>query len=350
MTNHRGWLRRCGVWLLLVAILFALYPLSVQADDSGDGFNIQVAPSPLVVTLTPGQRHIAAITVRNLSAHSETIKPSLSGFTVSANGDKIDLNTDVPLGLRDWVSFAQSSLTIPAGASRPLEVVYNTPSNVGFSYSVAVTLSQAKKGGAQGATLKGSVAVFNLININRADAKRELSIRGFAGDKSRYEYLPADFALTVKNSGNVIDQPAGNIFIQRSFNDTEPITVIPINKTGNYVLPGTTRTLHAVWSDGFPAYVERNSTGETAAQKDLSWDWRQLNRLRIGKYVAKVVLVYNDGQRDVPLVASYSFWVIPWKLIITALLVLALVLTGIIAWVRLALKGTNKVRKYAHRR
>jgi hypothetical protein len=343
--NHREWLRRSVVWLpVLAAILVTCCPGSTQA--ASDGFNIQVSPSPLVVQLTPGHAQTASVTVRNLSNHSETLLPRLNGFTLDPKNEKIDLTPSVPLGLGEWVSFKQSSLTIAPGGSQLLDVVFNTPDNVGFSYSLAITLTPADKLTANsGANYEASVAIFNLININRPDAKRELSIESFTADKSRYEYLPANFNLVVKNRGNVIDQPAGTIFIQREFGDNEPIASIPLNAANRYILPDTSRTLSSEWADGFPRYVT-----DGASKPKLEREWRNVGKLRIGKYTAKAVLTYNDGTRDIPLIASTTFWVLPWKLLGVSFVIGLLILTGLIAWVRLVLKGTKKVRTYAKRR
>ncbi len=345
-NSHRGWLHKYRAWLFIATAMFALvYPPLVTRAAESDGFNVQVAPSPLAVTLNPGERHTATITVRNLSSHSETLAPHLNGFTMSDDGDKIDLRPEVPLGLDSWITFRQSTLTIGPGASQPLEIIYNTPRDVGFSYAIAITLNQTDtKTAISGATLKGSVAVFNLININRADAKRELSIQSFTSSKKTYQYLPARFSVAIKNSGNVIDQPKGSIFIQRSFDDKSPIATIPLNASNKYLLPGMTRELSAEWNDGFPHY----STDAASGKAKLSWQWNKLGSLRMGKYIAKVVMVYNDGQRDVPLIQTTSFWIIPWKLIFGTLVIAGLVITGLVAWIRLAVKGTSRVRKYAH--
>lgn len=348
MSNHRRWLRKFRVWLALAAILIALYPLATKAADSpSDGFNIQVSPSPLTVNLKPGQRHVAVLTVRNLSSHSETLRPRLNGFTIDSKSEKIELKPEVPLGLDKWISFKQSSLSLAPGASQPLEIVYNTPKDVGFSYSLAITLNPSdRRPEQQGATYQAQVAVFNLININRPDAKRGLTINEFKSQKSRYEFLPATFELTLENKGNVIDQPVGNLFIQREFDDSQPITTIPINQANGYILPGLTRTFNSSWQQGFPRY---ENLADGSGKTRLHWNWRDVGSLRMGKYVAKVVLVYNDGQRDVPIIASTTFWVIPWKLLLVTVVVGGLLVTGAIAWVRLILKGTKKVRKYAHR-
>jgi ABC-type glycerol-3-phosphate transport system permease component len=42
--------------------------------------------------------------------------------------------------------------------------------------------------------------------------------------------------------------------------------------------------------------------------------------LRFGKYTAKMLLVFDDGARDVPIEGVVSFWVIPWRLFIAAIL------------------------------
>jgi hypothetical protein len=302
----------------------------------------------LTITLKPGEHQTAILTVRNLSSHAETLIPGLNSFTIDKDSEKIELSPSAPVNLRDWVKFKQQSLTIAPGASEQLDIVYDTPTNVGFSYAAAITLNPPNRNvSSQGATYKAAVAIFNLINIDRPDAKRQLTIESFSASKSLYEFLPATFNLKIRNNGNIIDQPSGNIFIQRSFNDSQPITTLSLNKGGNYILPTTSRSFTQAWEAGFPRYVTTKVDG--VEKKHLSWDWHHLGDLRIGRYVAKVVMVYNDGQRDISVIASYSFWVVPWKLLLVTLAAAGLIITGVVAWARLILRGTKKVRGYAKR-
>lgn len=348
MPNNRTklWLRHTGLWaFILVAITVAAVP--GRALAAGNDFNVQVSPSPLVVKLTPGKPYKATLDIRNASNHPETLYPKLNGFTIDKSSRDVRLIETVPAGLQDWTSFGVSSIAIPAGATKKLDVVFNTPPNVGFNYSAAITLSRKPddKIVADGVNLRGSIAVFCLINIDRADAKRQLSVSQFSSTKSQYQYLPADFDLTIANSGNVIDAPRGTLFIQRNFDSTEPIATIPLNTGGNYILPGTERTFTASWNSGFPSY-----TTDENGNRHLTWDWKKMGELRFGRYVAKVVMVYNDGTRDVPLLTSYTFWVIPWTLIGILLVVLTILAMGIIGWGRLIFKGTRKVKSYAQRK
>ena len=352
-----GWLRRVGV-IGVIGVLSALLVLSavptVQAQQTATNdqeFEIQVSPATLPVTLKPNMNKTVTITVRNFSNHSETLIPRLSGFKIDRLSQKVQLDYKPPVNLAEWVTFKQSMLALKAGESKNLDVMYDTPSNVGFSYSVAITLSRDGQDTSTaniGASLKGTVAIFNLINIDRPGAKRELTIESFTTKKGTYEFLPATFTLRIKNTGNVIDQPAGNIFIQRSEDDAEPITTLPINADGSYILPGNSRDISVDWKEGFPAYVA--AQGGEAGEKHLNWNWKNANDFRLGKYTAKAVMVYNDGQRDVPVINSVGFWVLPWRLIIISLILIVVLLMGLFGWGRLIALVTKKVQRYAVRK
>ncbi|MET0779220.1 MAG: hypothetical protein ABWY71_00140 [Candidatus Saccharimonadales bacterium] len=319
-----------------------------NAKAAGNDFDIQVSPSPLVVTLMPGKEQAVSLTIRNLSNHPETLYPKLNGFTLDKNSRNIQLQESASADMNSWVVFKNSSITIAPGATQPVDVVFHTPKEVGFSYSFALTLSRNANDTSiqrDGVTLKGAVAVFCLINIDRADAKRELRIAGFSGNKSSYQYLPADFTLQVENRGNIIDQPKGTLYIQRTFDSAKPIKTYSINSANNYVLPGTTREYKMSWDDGFPSYKT-----DANGKRSLSWDWKRVSDLRFGRYVAKTVIVYNDGQRDVPLVSSFTFWVIPWTLLLGMLLILIILVMGVVGWGRLIVRGTKKVRGHGYRR
>lgn len=352
MNNHPTWLQYVRGWgraaLLVPLFVAAVVLLTARSQAADNAFNIQVSPSPLVVNLTPGQSHTATLTVRNLGTQAVNLTPSLSGVKTDAKHEHIELTDDIPLGLHAWISFKQSSLVLAPGQSLPLEITYNTPQDVGFSYILAIKLSSPTNGATEGTSVEAQVAVFNLVTINRPDAKRELAIEQLKSTRSRYEFLPATFELTVKNNGNVIDQPSGTLFIQRSFNDNNPIAAIPINKAAGYILPESSRTFSNNWQEGFPAYTTYTEAG--VEKTKLTWDFSRFSNLRMGKYVAKAVLVYNDGQRDIPVVASTTFWVIPWRLLAVAVVLGGLVATGLVVWGRAVLKGTKKVSKYAARR
>ena len=118
-------------------------------------------------------------------------------------------------------------------------------------------------------------------------------------------------------------QPYGNVYIQRGSKDTTPLAVLPLNDARSYVLPNTDKTVSIAWNDGWPV---RKKDGDKTV---VDWNDESTSHFRFGKYTAKVVAVYNDGSRDVPVVGETTFWVIPWKLLLGGLLVLLLAVFGV---------------------
>jgi hypothetical protein len=61
-------------------------------------------------------------------------------------------------------------------------------------------------------------------------------------------------------------------------------------------------------------------------------------------------LVYNDGQRDVPISGSVSFWVVPWRLIIFVILIIfgPALLVYILMRRRFAKRLQKERSKYVH--
>lgn len=324
--------RRVFLALLLVGtVIGAGLVVSSRDAFADDGeFFLQVSPSPLVVTMKPGETKSFDLKIRNASSKPEKLAIAPRSFEIDDNGEiKFD-DTKTPPEIGEWTSFSAPKFTVQPGEWYVQKVTLAIPKEAGFSYSFALSITRQDDPLAveTGRKLKGSVAVFTLVNIDKPGATRTLELDSFSVDKNVYEYLPATLNVRLKNTGNSIVRPMGNIFIQRGANDIDPISTLPLNKNSGYILPGNVRTLAVDWDDGFP--VERKTTDTTGAEKrSLEWNWGNLSHIRFGKYTAKVVAIYNDGQRDVPVVGEVSFWVIPWKLLLVLLVIILLVGAGI---------------------
>jgi hypothetical protein len=178
-----------------------------------------------------------------------------------------------------------------------------------------------------GTAIQGAVASFVLLNAKVPGEARQMQVTSFSADHRFYEFLPANFTVRLHNSGNVYAGASGNIFIMRG---SKQVGVINVNESHGLVLPGSNRMFTASWDQGFPVYKTLNGPdGQPLKDKDgkpkqkLSWNFSQVSKLRFGHYTAKLALVYNDGHRDVPITGSLSFWVVPWRLIIGIILLIA---------------------------
>lgn len=307
---------------LVVAVNVASY---AQEAKRSEGFALQVSPATLVETVKPGQQKTMDLRIENQSINKEHLKIELREFNVDEKTGEITLLDTEPVGISDWVTFSDPTFTLESGQAIVQKISIAMPQEAGFTYSFALVISRVTESASvnKGAVLSGSVAVFALVSVDKPGATRsfdivDLSVPGII------EYLPADISITFKNTGNTFVQPAGNVFIQRGSRDTTPIATLPVNEKRGYLLPGTPRTMTASWGDGFPAY--RLVTDPDGQQRrELVWDWTKIMNFRIGHYIAKVVAVYNDGQRDIPIVREVSFWVIPWRAILFLIAVVVLI-------------------------
>lgn len=315
-------------WCIAVALSFGV--VGVARAQSADDFSLQVSPSPLVASLKPGTTTNLELKIRNAGSQSETLKIEPRKFSVNNQTGEVKLDDRSPSEIAPWVSFGAQTFTVKPGEWYTQTVRVALPKDTGFSYSLALIISRTKNVASteSGRLIRGSVAVFTLLNVDRPGAVRKLEISSFSMGADIYEYLPATINMSFKNTGNTIVQPYGNVFIQRGSGDSTPLATLPVNDKQGYILPGSDRMLTADWTNGFPLY-KVTKTAEGVTQTQEQWDWQHVSDFRIGQYTTKLVAVYNDGQRDVPLVKETTFWVMPWKIILASLVVVAILLFGV---------------------
>ncbi|MBL8122068.1 hypothetical protein JNM87_04950, partial [Candidatus Saccharibacteria bacterium] len=320
-----------------VALMLALLPgftwVGQSAAQTEQGFSLQVSPSPLIATVKPGEDTVLELRIRNTNVTSQALKMGIKSFSTDDATGQIKLGQDNPVSVRDIVSFDQPTFTLKAGEIYTQRIHIRAPEDSGFSYNFAVTIAQqnAPKPKKGQSAIAGSVAVFTLINVDRPGAVRKFEVSSVSVTKRTYEYLPASIQLKLKNTGNTDVQPTGSVFIQRKSSDTTPLAVLPLNKDGGYIIPGSSRTFTIDWADGFPHYEAGSNTDKN--EQKLVWKGG-LGNVRFGKYVAKIVAVYDDGERDVPYMSEVSFWVIPWRILLVVLGVLAVLIIGLLVTFR----------------
>jgi hypothetical protein len=163
------------------------------------------------------------------------------------------------------------------------------------------------------ANLKAGAAILVLVHVSSSRVYRQLDLmqldsQGFDfRTRKIYEFLPVNFSVTLQNSGNVHEKAFGNIFIDWVSGKKTSVGIVDVNQEQSFILPQTTRTFNSSWTDGFPVWEEkkdaanqliRNKKGEP--ERKLEWDISQISSFRIGKFNATLLMIYNDGVRDLP--------------------------------------------------
>jgi len=324
-----------SVTSILFLFGFLLYIPQVSAQDSAKGSGINLTVSPIFINLLadPGKETTSKIKITNNSNITENLSTHLVKFKASENGSQptiIDLDKDDEFA--KWISFSEDSFSIASNETKTVtvKITPSTSAALGYYYAVVFQRTSEEKADKTGALVAGAPAVSILLEVKSPNAKREIQIVDATSDKLFYEYLPADIKVKVKNTGNIHIIPVGNIFID--WGRKKDVSILTFNDGRGNILPNTERTYTATWNDAMISTLD----GRT------KYDLTKADKFRIGRYTAHVLVVYDDGQRDVPLEAQVSFWVIPWKIIGLILIVGLFVLFGIRSMLS---SGVQKLRK-----
>jgi hypothetical protein len=346
------------LWLTIIAAI--IFPISALAQSqskvNAPGVNIEISPLPIELSAKPGTSVSTDLRVRNSGSSPEKLKATLKTFSAEGPDGHIVLHDPGPNDeFVAWVSFDHPVFDAPPGAWQTIKMTVSLPKTAAFGYYYAVQYELANPPKPQpGSTnLQGAVVMFVLVNAESPGAVEKATVTSFTADHQTYEFLPVNFNIQIHNSGNVHLTPHGNIFIRRG---KHQVASLAVNSTQGKVLPGANRIFTGSWNDGFPAYITATDTSGQVikdangnSKRQLKWNFSQISHLRFGHYTADLVLVYNDGQRDIPISGSLSFWVIPWRLlgIIAGIigLIIALAIYVIILRRKLKQVSSTKVAK-----
>ncbi len=320
--------------LALASVLLLAIP-SAHAQEGS--LRLVTSPLPISLAAEPGTTVSTQLKVKNAGSADETLKIDIMKFNAYEDSGKPALMELEPTDtLDDWVSFSEQTFTIAPEEWKTVTATFALPPEASFGYYYAFVFTRAdteRELKPQETAMVGGTATLVLLEAKVPDAKREVTVAEFSTDRRIYEFLPATFTIALKNTGNVHVAPRGNIFLSQW--DGKEVALLEVNEGKGNILPSSTRIFEADWKDGFPVYQEVIENGavvldETGqATLDLVWDWQEASKLRFGKYTAKLLLVYDDGERDVPIEGVVTFWVMPWRVVAGAIFISIFFFIGI---------------------
>jgi hypothetical protein len=244
-----------------------------------------------------------------------------------------------------------SSLDLGPGESKTINYSITIPKNVGAGsyYSAILYRSGTGNGGNVALGASGVTLVFASVPGTVSESMQLQKFGAYASNNNgvtgSYVYVatnhaPQMLAYTLKNTGNVIEAPAGSITLKNMFGKT----INSINKTNviqSLALIGQTRLFTTCIESKQSEIVKLggqtvNDTGQTTCVTP---------HLAPGLYTAKLDVFYGqNGNETHEITGTAHFWYLPWWFIILALIILVLIGFGI--WwiqrkVRAVIKGTT---------
>ena len=306
----------------LSLVIFASFKTLAQSPTN---YDVTVSPVFFDLSANPSSSVSDKIRIRNNTSSPLPIRIEVKRLTGDVNGD-LTLKTDNSDNSMSWIKFQALNFV-----AKPLEwtdvpFTIDIPKEAAYGYYYAITFVNDTNSplGKTGAAITGAAAVPVLLNVRKEGAKAEAKVINFSTKQDVYEYLPVDFAVKVENTGNIHVRPHGNIFISDGGNKN--LAILDVNPGSGNIIPNTTKTFTTSWNDGFLVREPILEGGQRKLDKNgkplekLTINWNKLTSFRIGRYTANLLLVFDNGKKDVSLEANISFWVIPYKAIIVIII------------------------------
>jgi hypothetical protein len=305
-TKRYQWKPILAVILLLLVSLS--WPVKAQ-QPTGNG--MRVSPPRYEFSIMPGASKTFDITIGNITSGPLIAYATVNNFIVEDEAAtpvlNIDPNFDPPYGLTRYVSGLEN-LPLQPGEEKTIHATVTIPADAApGSYYGLVRFSTVQPETTEPSTvaLSASVGTILLVTVpgDVIEAMNLVSLSA-ASDSGRispfFSNPPTVGVVRIENTGNVFEKPFGKITITNWSGDV--VYEYELNNTdprGN-VLPGTTRRF------------------EDPIQ----------NIGRFGRFTIEANISYGEGGGQI-ITASSSFWVIPWPLIVAAILVLVALWYGI---------------------
>lgn len=296
---------------LAVAGASVLVPLSSPAlaatqppNPTGTGQALEISPPVITLSGNPGQTITTQISLRDISSGNLLVTGQVNDF-VAAGEDgtpKILLNDtgNNPYTLKPWISPLPSLLMIPRQI-KSLPVTINIPANAspGGHYGVIRFTATPPEVHGTGVSLSASLGSLMLITVN-GKVKENLSVQELSinqGGKSGtlFESTPLNFVEKFKNTGNIHEEPVGQVTITDMFG--KKVAAVNVNLPPRNILPQSIRK--------FSEPLDSTVIG---------------NKRLFGRYHANLLVIYGANKQV--LTASLAFWIIPYRLIIGSIILL----------------------------
>jgi hypothetical protein len=290
-----------AVAALTIGTLAVSHP-TYAADTSTTGLQL----SPAVVNLDgdPGKSYTINIKVKNVTSSTLTFSTTVNDFgakdETGAPSILLDPTTTLPTSIQSWVENTPD-FTLAPQQEQPLSVVVDVPANAepGGHYGVIRFTGQPTSVNNTSVGQLASAGTLVLVRIS-GDIKENLQLTTFTAatpqeqEGSFFETGPLKLVERFTNTGNVHVQPVGQIEIRDTFGNH--VDTLQVNDVKGNVLPTSVRRF----------------------EQDFT------KKFLFGRYTANISIAY--GTQGEAIVSTTSFWVIPWKLLLIGVLLLATII------------------------
>lgn len=286
------WKIKAGIPLAFLGLVAGV----VFAQNRPDSTAIVVSPPSFELTAAPGKVITNVIKVTNPSDKAIAVSTSSKDFVASGEeGSAAISEEDSSFSLAKWITVEPTTATILPKATANFTYTISVPKDAepgGHFGTVLFRMGGEEKVSGSGAALASEIGSIILLNLT-GKTKEEAKLISFEPLMKVKEYGPVSLEYRIQNKGNVHVKPVGEITIK----DMLGRLVYEENVDPKNVLPASIR------------------------KNDFVWNKKWL----FGKFRAKINLTYGSDKKV--MTGETQFWVMPYKVIVAATVVLVLVIT-----------------------
>jgi hypothetical protein len=275
------------------------------------GFNVEVSPGKVNLTINPGDNYVQTFRIGNYSGGTKTFYIYVRDFTViNESGtptffENGDLNDEArKFALSQWVKLPSESVVVENNQTKEVNATISVPENAeaGGHYGAFFVQTQAPDTTGTAVESIGRIASLMLVNVP-GDVTENIVITKAQTDKQVYwqDNPNITFTTYLKNEGNVHGIPVGAFNISGGYGAKNKSVIY--NQNQGAVLPGAP---------------------ERKISEAFKLDKKGSLIPPIGKFTLELVARY--GTDNLPLETTISFWLLPAKFIAVSLLSAVVVL------------------------
>lgn len=302
--KHTLFRKRTLVFALGVTMLVgtAIAARSVYAQLTQQ--TVTITPPNISLKVNPGDKKEGTLGLINDSDGTLTFGTAVYDFVVTdTNGTPQILPQGVVLNNRhsaaNWIAVYPPQFTLKPHQRQTLNYYVQIPKDAAPGGHYAAVVFQPLTGGTNqgsGAVIQSQIATLAYITVNgkikEGAQVTQFSAPGFS------EFGPVTITTQIKNLGDLHINPQGSITLKNIFGKTVDITTLPSRN----IFPDNVSLIY---------------------KPQLGRTWM------FGRYTATLLAAYGVGN-NLPLLATVSFWVIPWRIILLVLLAIGVTITAVL--------------------
>lgn len=277
-----------------------------------------IPPSREFLSVNPGETITTKVKLFNETTSAVEMFSSAANFkAMDESGTPKFIMNVAPEDLASWIKVAPGPFVLQPGEYSEIPFDISVPTNADPGGHFAGILFSPQEPNTVDTntqvTITTEIGLLVMLRVN-GEVRESASVLSFTTEngKLKFNRLPVEFNVRIKNSGNVHVRPTGSITVRNMLGGTSQ--VIPVNSSQGAVLPDSVRKFTAAWEKGA---VE----GKTNFFKEFGNEW---NNFALGSYTANLMLDYGVSN-DKSMSVTLRFWVMPWRVLLLSLVVIILI-------------------------